>query len=214
MDVYFLSFFKSICNRSLDWGFRVAMEGNKMGEIRPLLHVENPMSSSKPLQQPCLNQIQTLYRSVHGWTVHKVTRMTTVMQSGRILQLLLSNLQGVLSDREKIIVHHILFPNCLPHGATHPTNALLPLCCCCQLAIYCLRFCLLMWPSQDVQILDVMRGVALCRWAWAAATPLPRVTGYPTSCSANSTPARAPSSCSCKATQWMLITITLRKPLN
>jgi len=46
-----------------------------------------------------------------------------------------------LSDGEKIIVHHILFPNCLPHGATHPTNAaLLPLCCCCQLAIYCLRF--------------------------------------------------------------------------
>lgn len=44
---------------------------------------------------------------------------------------------------------------------------------------------------------EAIIGVCLDRNAWAAATPLPKITGYPTSRSTSSTPAKAPSNCSC-----------------
>lgn len=48
-----------------------------------------------------------------------------------------------------------------------------------------------------IQSREAIEGVCRDKIACAAATPLPSVTGYPTSVKASSTPARAPSSCSC-----------------
>lgn len=43
-----------------------------------------------------------------------------------------------------------------------------------------------------------MRGMLFCKYALAAATPLPSLTGYPTSFSIISTPARHPNNCNCQ----------------